>query len=115
LRYVLRIRKKDILILSKKLREEAGLREGDEVIVEVEESKLVMKVLKPKVVDVDPSVVGELLREEYEIEKSRYGRHSVIKRFTGVLAEYVVLRSGRSGVVNLLGACVTAGLAGEHL
>ena len=114
----MRIRKKDILILSKKLREEAGLREGDEVIVEVEESKLVMKVLKPKVVDMDLSVVGELLREEYEIEKSRYGRHSVIKRFildTGVLAEYVVLRSGRSGVVNLLGACVTAGLAGEHL
>jgi len=35
-----------------------------------------MRVLKPKVVDVDPSIVSELMREEHEVEKRRYRRVS---------------------------------------
>ncbi len=63
------VKKKGILILPKKLREEAGISEGDEVIVEVEKGKLIMKVLKPRVVDVNPHLAEKLVREEYELEK----------------------------------------------
>ena len=67
MRFVLKVRKKGILILPKKLREKVGIGEGDEVIVEVEKDRLVMRVLKPRVVDVDPGLVEKLLREEYEL------------------------------------------------
>ncbi len=69
---VLKVRRKGILILPKRLRDKVGINEGDEVIVEVKGDKLVMRVLKPRVVDVDPSLVEELLREEYELEERRY-------------------------------------------
>ncbi|RLG64237.1 AbrB family transcriptional regulator, partial [archaeon] len=62
MRVVLRVRKKGIVILTKDIRRKAGIDEGDELIVEVEEGKLTMKVLRPKVVDVDPNLVEELLR-----------------------------------------------------
>ena len=74
MRVVLKVRKKGILILPKKLREEAGISEGDEVIVEAEKGKLVIRVLKPKVVDVDPDLVEKLLREEYELERRKHER-----------------------------------------
>jgi len=73
LRVVLRVRRKGVLILPKRVREEAGISEGDEVVVEVEEGRLVLRVLKPKVVDVDPGLVEKFLREEFELEKKRYG------------------------------------------
>lgn len=73
LRVVLRVRRKGVLILPKSVREEAGISEGDEVVVEVEEGRLVLRVLKPKVVDVDPGLVEKFLREEFELEKKRYG------------------------------------------
>jgi len=71
-RTVLKVRKKGVIILPKKLREEAGIHEGDEVVVEVVGGRLVMRVLKPKVVDVDPGLVRKLLREEYELERRKY-------------------------------------------
>lgn len=33
-----------------------------------------MRVLKPRVVDIDLCLMEELLREEYMLEKKRYGR-----------------------------------------
>jgi len=72
MRVVLKVRKKGILILPKSLREEAGISEGDEVIVEVEKGRLIMKALKPRVVDVDPDLVENLLREEYDLERRKY-------------------------------------------
>jgi len=74
MRVVLKVRKKGVLILPKKLREEVGVREGDEVVVEAEEGRLTMRVLKPRVVDVDPDLVEKLLREEYDLERKRYER-----------------------------------------
>ncbi|RLE94588.1 MAG: AbrB family transcriptional regulator [Thermoprotei archaeon] len=73
MRVVLRVRKKGIVILTKDIRRKAGIDEGDELIVEVEEGKLTMKVLRPKVVDVDPNLVEKLLREEYGLERRKYG------------------------------------------
>ncbi len=66
---VLRVHKKGIIILPKRIREALGIDEGDEVIVEVNDGELIMRALKPEVVDVDPKLVEKILREEYELEK----------------------------------------------
>ncbi|ABL78737.1 AbrB/MazE/SpoVT family DNA-binding domain-containing protein [Thermofilum pendens] len=66
---VLRVRRKGVVILPKKLREAAGISEGDEVYAEVAGGAIVLKPLRPTVVDVDPSLVEKLLREEYELEE----------------------------------------------
>ena len=62
---VLKVRKKDILILPKGIREKARIKEDSEVIVEVKNNLIIIKPLKPKVVRVDPGIIEELLREEY--------------------------------------------------
>ena len=70
---VLRVRKKGILILPKRLREEAGIGEGDDVLVEASKGRIVLKSLRPKVVDVDPRLLDELLSEEYTGEVRKHG------------------------------------------
>jgi len=70
----LKIRRKGILIFLKKLREAAGLEEDDEVIAEVIDDSLVLRALKPKMVDVDPKLVEKLLREEDKFEEQRFRR-----------------------------------------
>jgi len=70
----LKIRRKGVLILPKKLREAVGLEEGDDVVAEVVGDSLVLRALKPKVVDIDPNLVEELLKEETRVEEHRYRR-----------------------------------------
>jgi len=70
----LKIRRKGLLILPKKLREAVGFEEGDDVVAEIVGDSLVLRVLKPKVVDVDPNLVEELLRGEDRFEEQRYRR-----------------------------------------
>ncbi len=72
MRVVLKVRKKGVIILPKRLREALGIDKGGEVIAEVIGDKLVLRALKPRVVDIDPELVEELLREEYKLEKNRY-------------------------------------------
>ena len=72
LRLVLRVRRKGVVILPKRLREALGVREGDEIVAEIREGAVVLRPLKPVVVDVDPGLVEGILREEYELEKRRY-------------------------------------------
>ncbi len=66
------MRKKGVLILPKRLREMAGLREGDEVIAEVKDGSIMLRPLRPRVVDVDPELIGELLGEEYRLEAGKH-------------------------------------------
>jgi AbrB family looped-hinge helix DNA binding protein len=73
MRFLLKIRRKGILILPKKLREAVGLEEGDEVIAEVIGDSLILRALKPKVVNVDPNLVKEFL-EEARFEEHKYER-----------------------------------------
>jgi bifunctional DNA-binding transcriptional regulator/antitoxin component of YhaV-PrlF toxin-antitoxin module len=68
---LLKIRRKGILILPKKLREAVGFEEEDKVIAEVVGDSLVLRALKPKVVNVDLKLVEKLLREEDKFEKQR--------------------------------------------
>ncbi len=74
MRVVLRVRRKGVIILPKRLREAVGIDEGGEVVAEVVGDKLVLRALKPRVVDVDPELIEGLLREEYNLEKRRYWR-----------------------------------------
>jgi antitoxin MazE len=74
MRVILKVYKKGIIVLPKRLREILGINEGDMIVAEVMGDKLVMRALKPKVVDVDPKIVEEILREEYELEKNKYTR-----------------------------------------
>mgnify|MGYP000716380337 FL=1 len=69
---VLKVRKKGILIIPKHIRERVGIEEDGEVIVEVKDSSLIIRPLKPKVVRIDPNVIEELLREEYILEGRKY-------------------------------------------
>jgi len=67
---VLRVRKKGILILPKKIREACSINEGDDVIVEVKENMLIIRPLRPKIVDVDLKLIEKLLSEEFALEAS---------------------------------------------
>ena len=67
----MKVRKKGVLILPKRLREEAGIEEGSDVSVEVRGSSLIIKPFKPKVVKVDLDFVENLLREEVRLEEGR--------------------------------------------
>ena len=73
-RAILRIGKKGVLILPKKLRESLNVGEGDELLAEVSEGALILKPFKPKIVDVDPSLVEKILSEENELERRKIRR-----------------------------------------
>ena len=64
LRMVVRIRKKGVLVLPKALREHIGVEEGDELIAEAVGGSIVLRPLKPRVVDVDAERVEEIVLEE---------------------------------------------------
>lgn len=72
MRVILKVRKKGIIILPKKLREIAGIKEGDNVVAEVVANTIVLKSLRPKVVNIDPNLVEKILREEIEMENRKY-------------------------------------------
>ncbi|MCS7098163.1 MAG: AbrB/MazE/SpoVT family DNA-binding domain-containing protein [Candidatus Methanomethyliaceae archaeon] len=71
---VLKIRKKGVLILPKALRKSAGIEEG-EVIAEVRDGEIVIRPLKPKVVDIDRSIIERLLSEEKKLEEEKFESH----------------------------------------
>ncbi len=63
-RVVLKVRRKGVLILPKVLRESVGIEEESEVVAEVIGDSIVVKPLKPRVVDVDPEEVRRIVEEE---------------------------------------------------
>lgn len=68
----MKVHRKGVIILPKRLRETLGISEGGEVVAEVSGDVIVLRPLKPRIVDVSPEVVEKLLREEYGLEKNRY-------------------------------------------
>jgi antitoxin MazE len=68
MRVILRVRRKGVIILPKKLREALGIEEGDQLIADIRDNVLILRPLKPRVVDVDPSLIDELLEEEARLE-----------------------------------------------
>ncbi|PNV81169.1 MAG: AbrB family transcriptional regulator [Fervidicoccus sp.] len=61
-------RKKGVLILPKVLRESVGVEEGDVLVAEVKDGAIVLRPLKPKVVEIDRRIVEEILEEEKKVE-----------------------------------------------
>ncbi len=57
------------------MREAANIDEG-EVVAEVRSGAMVIKPLRPKVVDIDPLVVDEILGEEGKVEEEKFKRTS---------------------------------------
>ncbi|MEM0308133.1 MAG: AbrB/MazE/SpoVT family DNA-binding domain-containing protein [Thermofilaceae archaeon] len=74
MQFVLKVGKKGVVVFPKALREGAGIREGGEVIAEVRDGAVIIKPLKPKVVNVDSRLVEKLLREEWELEEEKARR-----------------------------------------
>ncbi|MEM3070561.1 MAG: AbrB family transcriptional regulator [Candidatus Bathyarchaeia archaeon] len=70
---ILKIRDKGVLILPKSLRMAAGIGEG-EVAVEAREGEIVIRSFKPRVVDIDPQFVEEILGEENRLEEEKFRR-----------------------------------------
>ncbi|RLG86625.1 MAG: AbrB family transcriptional regulator [Thermoprotei archaeon] len=61
---VVRLRRKGVVVIPKALREEVGVEEGDELIAEVVNGSIVLRPLRPRVVDVDAEAVHRIVREE---------------------------------------------------
>ncbi len=61
---MLKVRKKGLIILPKALREEAGIREGEEVLAEVIGDTIIIRPLEPRVVSIDSRVIEEIIAEE---------------------------------------------------
>jgi AbrB family looped-hinge helix DNA binding protein len=76
LKMLLKVRKKGVIIIPKKIRIATNLEENNVVIAEVKEGALVLKFLKPKVVDINPNIINTLLREEKELEERKHERIS---------------------------------------
>lgn len=71
MRVVLKVRRKGVVILPKRLREASGIREGDEVLAETKEGKIILEPLRPRIVDVDPDIIDRLLEEESRLEERK--------------------------------------------
>jgi len=64
MRTVLKVGKKGVIVLPKAFRERVGIEEGGEVLAEVVGDAIVLRPLKPRVVNVDPRTVEVILAEE---------------------------------------------------
>ena len=71
---LLKVRKKGVIIIPKKIRIAANLEEDDVVIAEVKEGALILKSLKPKIVDINPNIIDTLLKEEKKLEEKKHER-----------------------------------------
>jgi len=68
---VLKIHKKGIIVLPKWMREHIGVNEGDALLAEVRDLKIVLEPLRPKRVKLSGKVskiVRDLKKEEIELE-----------------------------------------------
>jgi len=69
--FILKVRKKGVVILPKKLRTKAGIEEDSEVIAEIKGNEVLLRPLKPVVVRVDWTAVEKILYEEDKIEEEK--------------------------------------------
>jgi len=69
--FILKVRKKGVVILPKKLRTKAGIEEDSEVIAEIKGNEVLLRPLKPVVVRVDWAIAEKILYEEDKIEEEK--------------------------------------------
>lgn len=71
---IVKLRRKGIIILPKSIREKAGVKEGDELLVTLEGDRIILRKFKPLKVRIDPEKVDEILREELLLEDEKLER-----------------------------------------
>ena len=69
--FILKVRKKGVVILPKELRTKVGIEEDSEVIAEIKGNEVLLRPLKPVVVRVDWTAVEKILYEEDKIEEEK--------------------------------------------
>jgi AbrB family looped-hinge helix DNA binding protein len=69
--FILKVRKKGVVILPKELRAGAGIEEDSEVIAEIKGNEVLLRPLKPVIVRVDWAAVEKILREEDKVEEEK--------------------------------------------
>ncbi len=63
MRFVVKIGKKGVVVIPKALRELFNIKEDDEVVMEALNNSIIIKPIKPRVVDVDPSLAEKCYEE----------------------------------------------------
>jgi len=71
---VLKVGRKGIVVIPKAFREKVGIEEGGKVVLEIVDNSLVLKPLKPLVVDIDPEVLRKVILEEKREWEERIDR-----------------------------------------
>jgi len=71
---ILKVGRKGIVIIPKAFREKVGIKEGSKVVLEVIEDSLVLKPLKPLIVDIDPEMLHKVILEERKEWEERLDR-----------------------------------------
>ncbi|PUA32512.1 MAG: AbrB family transcriptional regulator [Zestosphaera tikiterensis] len=71
---VLKVGRKGIVVLPKAFREKVCIEEGGKVVLEIVGNSLVLKPLKPLVVDIDPEVLRKVILEEKREWEERIDR-----------------------------------------
>ena len=69
--FILKVRKKGVIILPKELRARAGIEEDSEVIAEIKGNEVLLRPLKPVIVRVDWAAVEKILHEEDKVEEEK--------------------------------------------
>ncbi len=70
-RFILKVRRKGVIILPKELRLGAGIEENSVVLAEITERGVLLRALKPVTVRVDPALIERILSEEGRLEEER--------------------------------------------
>lgn len=74
LKATVRVGRRGVVVIPKALREKVGIEEGGEVVVEVVGDSIVLRPLKPKVVDIDPEDLHRIIAEEKRKWEKRLDR-----------------------------------------
>ena len=70
-RFILKVRRKGVIILPKELRLRAGIEENSVVLAEITERGVLLRALKPVTVRVDPALIERILSEEERLEEEK--------------------------------------------
>jgi bifunctional DNA-binding transcriptional regulator/antitoxin component of YhaV-PrlF toxin-antitoxin module len=70
-RFILKVRRKGVVILPKELRLRAGIEENSVVLAEITERGVLLRALKPVTVRVDPALIERILSEEGRLEEEK--------------------------------------------
>lgn len=69
---ILKVREKGIIIIPKAIRDEAGIKEGDEVIAEADKETIILRKFSLLRVRIERNIIDELIREDLLLEERKY-------------------------------------------